>query len=173
MTLYAEGHRRLRPALNGFIRKATVGNQPSIKVILCGSWSDAIKQCAKDPGSWLLIDSEGELSDHIRNEVQAQLHPSNHAFFMVQLMEAWFLADRTTLADYYGQEFNASRLPSNTNIEAIPKHDVEDGLREATRRCRKGAYNKGTHSPELLRRLDAAAVYNACPNFARLIDSLP
>jgi hypothetical protein len=46
---------------------------------------------------------------------------------MVQAMEAWFLADREALAEFYGNGFSAQNLPgSPTNIEAIPKDDLND-----------------------------------------------
>ena len=120
----------------------------------------------------LLIDSEGVLSTQLVNRVSGQIGADNRVFFMVQLMEAWFLADRPTLEAYYGRDFNVGILPNNPNVEDIPKPDVEQGLRNATRRCRKGAYNKTTHAIALLNRLNPAAVYNACPNFALLIDHI-
>ena len=91
---------------------------------------------------------------------------------MVQLMEAWFLADRETLRNYYGSGFNVGALPANPSIEDIRKTDVESGLRNATRRCGKGAYNKRTHASEPVGLINTSAVYDACPNFARLIDFL-
>ena len=91
---------------------------------------------------------------------------------MVQLMESWFLADRPMLDTYYGHGFNVRRLPANPNIENISKPDVERGLHDATRGCRKGAYNKTTHATDLLNLLNPTAVYAACPNFARLVDFL-
>ena len=91
---------------------------------------------------------------------------------MVQVMEAWFLADRPALAAYYGPDFNPGSLPANPNPEDIPKTDVETGLRNATRRCAKGRYHKGNHPPELLLLIDPEKVRRACPHFARLVDFL-
>lgn len=106
------------------------------------------------------------------HRVASLIGDNNQAFFMVQLMEAWFLADRQALATFYGQGFNANGLPNNPNIEDIPKRDVENGLHAATRRSRKGTYHKGNHAPDLLGNLNSTAVYTACPNFRRLIDFL-
>ena len=48
----------------------------------------------------LLIDSEGEALPVLTARVVSQIGRVNYPFFMVQLMEARFLADRPTLADY-------------------------------------------------------------------------
>ena len=91
---------------------------------------------------------------------------------MVQLMEAWFLADRRALQNYYGPRFNTRILPANSQPEGILKGDVINRLRDATRDTPKRAYDKTAHAPDLLRRISPTTVYNACPNFARLIDHL-
>ena len=120
----------------------------------------------------LLVDSEGVVSTQLVDRVNGQIGSANHAFFMVQLMEAWFLADRETLTGYFGSGFRVNSLPRNLNVEEVPKQDVLDGLHSATRECRKGAYRKTNHAAALLEQLNPAAVYNACPNFALLIDFL-
>ena len=170
MQLYLEGDKLLRPPMGQFIRRAT--GPIDLKITPCRSGDDAIKQCAKDMGAALLIDSEGALSTQLVNRVAGQIGVNNRVFFMVQLMEAWFLADRPTLEAYYGRGFNVGSLPGNPNVEDIPKPDVEQRLHNATRRCSKGAYSKTTHAVDLLRQLDPAAVCNACPNFRSLIDFL-
>lgn len=71
---------------------------------------------------------------------------------MVQCMEAWFLADRTTLQDFFGQGFNTNALPPEGNqIEAIAKEQIYQVLSAATRNCKtKAKYGKGEHSFKLL-----------------------
>ena len=96
----------------------------------------------------------------------------DRTFFMVQLMEAWFLADRETLEAYYGPRFNARILPNNSKPEDGLKNDVINRLREATRGTPKRIYHKTAHAPALLNLLNPTAVYNACPHFALLIDHL-
>ncbi len=91
---------------------------------------------------------------------------------MVQLMEAWFLADRETLTGYFGNGFRVNSLPRNPNIENIPRQDVLSGLHSATRECRKGTYNKTNHAAALLNQINPEAVYSVCPNFTLLIDHL-
>lgn len=154
-------------AVNTIYRQSVVLN-----VIPCGSGDDAIRKCSRDSNAVLLIDSEGALTTQLADRVGRQVGGDNSVFFMVQLMESWFLADRQTLQAYYGAEFNARTLPGNPNVEDVPKLDVERGLRNATRRCNKGAYSKTTHAPDLLNQLDPTTVYNACPNFALLINYL-
>ena len=164
----------MRVPMGRFIRKA-VGRSVDLKIKPCGPRDDTITQFTKDPGSLVLIDSEGEnLSElMIRLAVQANADAADkRAFFMVQLMEAWFLSDRDTLQKYYGSGFNAGRLPANPNIEDIPKTDVENGLRNATRGCSKDTYHKVKHAPALLEQLNPTTVYNACPNFALLVNHL-
>ncbi len=175
MRVYLEGGRHLRNPMKTFLRN-TVNNIHhqiiDLDVEPCGSRDDAIRRCARDSGAILLIDSEGEVLQRLMDRVNARMGSADRAFFMVQLMEAWFLADRQTLAAHYGRGFNAGSLPSNPNVEDIPKTDVDDGLRNATRRSSKGIYNKGEHARALLGILNPTAVYNACPNFALLIDHL-
>ena len=175
MNVYLEGGPLLRPAMRNFLLRAVTAIHRQfvvLNVIPCGSGDDAIRKCRSDSNAVLLIDSEGELSIQLSQRVAGQIGVDNHHFFMVQLMEAWLLADRPALQTYYGSGFAPGRLPANPNVEAIPKSDVERGLHNATRGCRKGAYNKTTHTAALLEQLNPAAVYTACPNFASLVDFL-
>lgn len=175
MRVYLEGARRLRNPMKTFLRNAISAihrQSVTLEIEPCGSRDSAIRRCSRDAGSLLLIDSEGEDLQQLTDRVAAQTGAPNRAFFMVQLMEAWFLADRPALETYYGRGLNAGRLPRNPNIEDILKPDVERGLHNATRQCSKGAYNKSEHAPDLLARLNPTAVYCACPNFRRLIDHL-
>lgn len=175
MLVYLKGNRRLRNPMKTFLRNAvsSIHHQTiALDVEPSGSRDDAIRRCARDAGSLLLIDSEGEDLQRLTDRAAAQIGAAGRAFFMVQLMEAWFLTDRQALAAYYGRRFNAGNLPANPSAEDIPKQDVEDGLRNATRRSSKGTYNKGEHARDLLAKINPAAVYHACPNFALLIDHL-
>ena len=175
MHVYLEGGRHLRNPMKTFLRNAVNAiHQRTIELEVepCGSRDDAIRRCARNAEAILLIDSEGEDLPQLIDHVGARIGSANRAFFMVQLMEAWFLGDRQSLVAYYGRGFNTGRLPANPHVEDIPKRDVEDGLRNATRQSGKGTYNKSEHARELLGMLNPAAVYNACPNFRSLIDFL-
>lgn len=94
------------------------------------------------------------------------------------MMEAWFHADRDSLAAFYGEGFKRNALRANPNVEKIPKKDLEDGLRAATRNTRKGDYydNKTSHGPKLLARINPGLVQNAAPNcrkFQAILARLP
>lgn len=91
---------------------------------------------------------------------------------MVQMMEAWFLADPEALAVYYGQRFGAQALPGRGNVEQIAKADVERSLKEATRKTQKGEYHKIRHGAELLARIDPAKVRKRAPHCERLLATL-
>lgn len=87
-------------------------------------------------------------------------------------MEAWFLADKTMLADYYGDGFRQSALPANPKVEEIPKKDIFQGLEQATAKTRKRAYHKTRHGFEILERLDPQAVQERSPFAAALFSVL-
>ncbi len=100
-------------------------------------------------------------------------HPQR--YFVVQVMESWFLADRKALAKYFGKDFNPNALPgSPAAIESIPKADVEAGLDDATRKCSKRQYShdKVVHGRELLGRIDRDKVRRASPECDRLFKTL-
>ena len=120
----------------------------------------------------LLIDSEGEVLSRLIQRAESQIGATNRAFFMVQKMEAWFIADRPTLSNYFGAGFRENALPQNPNVEEVPTRDIDDALRAATRNCSKQRYMKGRDDVGLLNLLNPAAVYSACPNFARLVNHL-
>lgn len=129
----------------------------------------------------LLIDAEGPDDGALGTRLKARGdwnpprgHPvaDDQVHFMVQVMESWFLADREALSGYYGQRFRENRLPGNPRIEEIPKEDVLNGLREASRGTEKGLYHKTRHAPELLKRLNPARVRSASPHCDRLFACL-
>ena len=96
----------------------------------------------------------------------------DNVHLMVQCMEAWFLADRDTLAHFFGDGFNANPLPNRPDVENIPKSDLYDALKRATQASRKGKYGKGRHSFDLLAQLDPQKVTQASPYAKRLVDIL-
>lgn len=175
MNIYLEGGNHLRIPMKGFLRRA-VGNDIDLDVRPCRDRDRTIRLFGQTPSSdpLLLIDSDGADLNALRQDVLTRANVANareRSFFMVQLMEAWFLADRECLASYYGASFRGGRLPGN-QPEDVTKNDVMDRLRQATQDTSKGAYHKTDHAPELLGRLNPTTVYSACPNFALLIDHL-
>ena len=193
--LYVEGggdsndlRTRCRRGFAELLRKVGLeGRMP--RIVACGSrgnayqdFRTAISQAGADEFPVLLVDSEapvGEVSnswDHLRTKDgwDRPAHAAEeHAHLMVQCMEAWFLSDKDCLAVFYGQGFYANALPQRSDIENLPKADVFDALRNATRHTRtKGEYRKGTHSFDLLARIDPERVRGASPHADRFFATL-
>lgn len=99
-----------------------------------------------------------------------------HLHFMVECMEAWFLADRAAVKAFFGKELREGSLPALTaRIETIPKAKVYESLDGATKATKKGRYGKGAHSFKLLATLDPAKLRAASPwaeRFFATIDRL-
>lgn len=178
---------RCRRGFSSFFERATLaGRMP--QVIACGGRGTAFdkfrtarRSRRADEFIVLLVDSEDPVAEgsgtweHLAVRDGWDTPPEvgdEHAHLMVQCMEAWFLADREALAAFFGQGFNHNVLPSREEIEEVAKNDVLDGLRNATRRSRKGEYGKGSHSFDVLERIDPAKVLAVSPHAKCLIDTL-
>lgn len=153
-----------RQAFAEFFRKA--GEEKRPRVVACGGRSQAIDRfegaIKAGESPFLLIDSEGP----------APAMPEANTYYMVQTMEAWFHADKAALQQYYGGSFRESALSARTNVEDIPKADLFDGLKRATKDCQKGEYSKGQHSFDILLRIDPLKVRSASPHADRLLTTL-
>lgn len=179
---------KCREGFRAFFERAGFKGKMPV-VIACGGrtaahdkFCTAMKQVKANELPLLLIDSEGPLPDselrwtYLKRQANLDT-PSgaaeDHAHFMVQLMESWFLADREVLASFFGQGFTEGSLPSERNIENIPKERVTSSLANATRNSRKGQYGKSQHSFELLAQIDPEKVRAASPVHAeRLLTTL-
>jgi hypothetical protein len=93
---------------------------------------------------------------------------------MAQMMEAWFHADKGALQKFDGNRFEENALAKNPKVEEIPKKDLEDGLRAATKNTTKGNYfdNKTSHGPALLAAIKPESVGEAAPNCRKLFDAV-
>lgn len=98
--------------------------------------------------------------------------PDKHCHLMVQLLEAWFLADQDALKAYYGQGFNANSIPGNPNVEQIAKATVMAAMENATRHTQKGKYQKIRDASRLLERISPAVVRAKSPHCDRLFTGL-
>jgi len=87
-------------------------------------------------------------------------------------MEAWFLADREALIEFYGQGFLAGSLPGQPNIEQIPKPFLFRKLKQASKPTTKGSYDKTRHAFALLARIDPQRLRIASLHAGRLFDVL-
>ena len=184
--LYVEGggssralKRACRRGFRKFIEKSGLnGTMPEI--VASGSRRNAYEDfrtrqrntAAKNEGPMLLLDAERAVGEtgpwqHLKDRDgwdRPDGATDDQCHLMVQAMESWFLADRTALEKYYGQDFQETALPSNPQIEQVSKNDVLGGFRQATRRTTKGRYDKGRHSFEILATIDPAKVTNASPH---------
>lgn len=189
--LYVEGGgdgKSLRTAcrrgFSEFLKKAGFkGRMP--RVVASGSRNQALENfhtaLEQLEDAFLLVDAEGSVAEddpweHLR-ERDGWDRPGGagdeQCHLMVQIMESWFLADRGTLAEYFGNSFRPNALPgSEDDVEGIPKADVLNGLCNATRDAQKGKYNKGTHSFAILERLDPEKIRDSSMWARRLLDTL-
>ncbi len=158
-------------------------------IVACGTRKDAfdrfkiaVEISKSGEQSALLVDSEGPVNPkvapatflHERDKWDFTQLPKNRVFLMVQAMEAWFMADRSALAEYYGEGFRVRALPSDElHIESIPKDDLEPALVNATRATKtKGEYHKTRHAFALLVAIDPDKVELGSPHAAAFNDFL-
>jgi hypothetical protein len=73
-------------------------------------------------------------------------------------MEAWFLADKVALSQYFGQGFLVDSLPARENVELILKRDIFDSLERAVRPTQKKRYRKTDHGFTILGLIDPEKV---------------
>jgi hypothetical protein len=97
----------------------------------------------------------------------------DRVFWMVQLMESWFLADPDALALFYKQGFGGGLFKQWSNIEDIPKADVVRILHDATRKTQKGKYDKTAHAPTLLASVSRDLVKQKSPHCMELFERVP
>lgn len=144
------------------------------------SFAKAVRQARPDEVLILLVDSEAPVQPghspwrHLQATDGWRRPPAaddNSAFLMAQAMEAWLLADRDALREYFGQGFNESRLPQRRNPEDVPKDELEPSLRQASADCPQ-QYAKGPVSFAILSKLDAGKVAERCRQARALFDYL-
>ena len=171
--VYFEGDRALAPGFNkffGLLRDQARERRCGFRLISCRSGSKAVsdhdKALRNHPAAWniLLMDSEGPCKDPTSRSV----------FWMVEMMESWFHADKEALEKFYGRDFNQNALTRNPKVEEIQKADLKKGLSEATRNTRKGDYfeHKTSHGPRLLELIDPEKVREAAPQCKRLFTTV-
>ncbi len=186
--IYFEGHPNLREGFHEFLKDVRENaRNRRYRFQLVAGRGQAVRDFMKalrlhrEALNVLLLDSEqpddGRLFEELsgradwRPPAGAQVS-SEQVFWMVQLMESWFLADPRTRSQFYGHGFRGNALPSNPQVEQVPKDDVLNGLKDATRATQKGAYSKTLHAPKVLRLLDPVRVVSAAPNCRRLFENL-
>lgn len=166
--IYFEGNKGLRSGFLSFFAELTTApwNAGSrLEVIAAKDGPSMYRKAERThPQAWniLLQDSEGPV-------------PAQHAkdiFWMVQLMESWFLAHPKMLSDYYGVGFLVNSIGERADIEQVPKAEVLNLLKRATKHTNKGEYHKVKHAPFLLEKLDSGRVRARSEHCRRLFDSV-
>ncbi|HIK07071.1 MAG TPA: DUF4276 family protein [Trichormus sp. M33_DOE_039] len=155
-------------------------------IIICGSRNSVFqdfKNALKDhPDAFniLLVDAEAPVKvespwQHLKlrdNWDKPSGVDDSQCHLMVQVVEAWFIADIETLKKFYGQGFKENSIPKNSNVETIDKDSLEPSLKTATRSTSKGEYHKINHASKLLELVDLATVRKASPYCDRLFTTL-
>ena len=171
--IYFEGSSLLKPGFCAFFREISEcarQKRCGFKLISARSGDEAERDfeiaLREHRSAWpiLLRDSEGPARH------RSKTPHADRTFWMVEMMEAWFHADKDALAGFYGEGFKKTSLKPNPKVETISKQDLVSGLRAATRRTKQGDYfnHKTSHGPKLLSAIDASLVRAAAPNCERL-----
>jgi hypothetical protein len=179
--IHFEGDPALREGFSEFFRELTaaLGRAPKLIAGKADPFRVFLLALETHPDALniLLIDSEGpddgKLFETICQPKGIDARSRDHVFRMVQCMEAWFLADAGALRRYYGKEFRENAVMENPRVEQIPKKDVFEALKTATKETSKGPYHKTKHAPYVLRLISPALVKQASAHCRRLFESVP
>jgi Domain of unknown function (DUF4276) len=168
LRVYFEGDRALKPGFHRFLREIVeTARSKRCKFQLVEAKGTPIQdfrdalETPRDGHVWnvLLLDSEEPQEFHLRKNSLEGCHQDS-VFWMVQVMEAWFLADLEGLNAF----FKSNLSEGNPNVENIPKVDVFARLNKAAR----GEYHKVQHGTRLLELIDPAKVRKAARNCDRM-----
>jgi len=179
-----EGKARLRQGMSEFIRKVVSQKKAGWKVVTCGSRNDAhdafqnANRTSPETFNVLLVDSEEpvtqpprtHLTQRDRWKLMGVSEESIH--LMIQVMEAWIVADTDAVAAYYQQGFLRNALPRARNLESVGKKQIYDALEHATAQTQKEQYRKIRDAAALLERIDPVIVRRRCPSCDRLFVTL-
>jgi hypothetical protein len=126
----------------------------------------------------MLIDSEDPVAnpektwDHLMARDKWK-KPDNcddeNVLFMTTCMETWITSDRDALREYYKLRgnFNESPLTPLSEIEGRNRHDIQVGLKEATRNTTQPC-SKGENSFKLVGELNPAVLEEHLVAFRRM-----
>jgi hypothetical protein len=179
--IYFEGNKALKGGLDVFFYELKTAARAAGFTLALVAARDGPKDYGKatrsHPHAWniLLKDSEQSMPARpadlcSRYGIDPRL--ADRVFWMVELMEAWFLADHDALAGYYGAGFLSNAIGDTADIERVPKAEVMDRLKRATRDTTKGRYHKVKHAPYLLEKLDNQRVQARSEHCRVLFDSV-
>jgi len=170
LRIYFEGDDRLRPGFRLFFLEIAdaarrKGWRFAPPVATYGRPVQAFRIALRThSNAWnvLLLDWEDPEQAAIRNRGLENCD-SDSVFWMVQIMESWFLADVDALKAIF-KGLNEAAVRGNPNVEEIPKADVLARLDKAA----NGEYHKVKHGTKLLELIDPEKVRKAAPNCDRM-----
>ena len=178
LRIYFEGDARLRPGFHKFLSQIVQtarARQCRVDLIATGGTPVADFHAAliAHPNAFnvLVLDSDGPIDGSLADLYRSKkLDPKlqDSVFWMVQLMESWFLADIGALKAYYRDGFIESAVTGNPAVEEILNADVYARLKRATKETKRGEYHKTKHAADLLARIDPSRVRSAAPNCDRM-----
>jgi hypothetical protein len=179
--VYFEGHRMLRTGFERFFSdlQGLAGRKGSkIQFVAAKDGPSSYRKARRaHPDAWniLLKDSEKEMPERpsdLCKQHGIDAVSEQDVFWMVQLMEAWFLADPKALAVYYEKGFSAKAIGTTVDVEIVPKSEVLERLKRATEDTTKGEYHKVNHAPFLLERLDPNLVRQRAQHCRKLFEAV-
>ncbi|MGI4863244.1 MAG: DUF4276 family protein [Janthinobacterium lividum] len=178
--IFVEGSRKtdngdLHYSFNQLLRQANPRYMPLI--VMCNDTAGAIRKFRQEianPRSkfqqvLLLVDLDGP--DDTREAWLASQELASHqanVFFMVQKMEAWFLAQVEVVQEFYNHNL-AHALP---RAKAALVTHPDRVLERCTSGHRKGSYHKTGHGARLLIQLSLPKLQADFPDVARLVAAL-
>ena len=172
LRIYFEGDTRLRPGFRQFLSEiAQAAKNKEWRFDLIATDGTPAKdfraglKANPDACNVLLLDSDNSRLN--LGEKGLEGCDAESIFWMVQIMESWFLADIEALKRFYDGGFQESALTGNPKVEDIPKADVLSRLKRATRDTKSGEYRKN-HAFKLMERIDPSKVRNAAPHCDRM-----
>ena len=183
----AEGKAKLRNGFQVFLRELREkarDRRIRWNITACGSRNSAHDDfntaCQTHPEAFnvLLVDSEGPVNSspkqHLRDRDGWQVNESEDQYhLMVQTMEAWLIADRTALIQYYGKgDFQESALTDTVDVEQIEKDSLKNYIDRAARNTTKREYREIRDGAKLLGLIDPDVVRNKAPHCERLFQTL-
>jgi hypothetical protein len=177
LRIYFEGDEGLKPGFDRFlkeIKEAARSKGWEFEAVAANGTpaKDYLTALKTHRRAWnvLLLDSDEALvrssTSLLRRKGLAGCAPDS-IFWMVQIMESWFLADTDALQGYYKRGFKTKAVKGDLEVERIPKADVLSRLENATRVTKAGKYQKN-HAFKLLERIDPSKVRKAAPNCDRM-----
>lgn len=164
----------LRKAFNQLLKKSGLTSMP--RIVAAGGRTQAYDQyknlIERYQNAVLLVDSEKEVADKYNEKPWDFLKSfeswdwlekldDRSCHLMTQCMEAWFIADKNSLIEYYGNNFLGKSLPRK-DIEKISKDSIEKILDHAASNCApKKGYDKGRDSFKILSKVNPVVLRNS------------